>query len=370
MKIGILTWHYYLNFGSALQSYALRQTIKNCKGKKAKVRIINYRSARHGKPNAFRNNCRLVVSYLFSKKGKFLGRRITYPFLRFHNDYLNLGKSFTSKEKLKKVAKKFDAIICGSDQIWAPSVFDPVYFLDFVPKNVKKISYAASIGLNYIKEELKTSYHDLLSDFSAVSVREEKGRELLDKECKISSTVVADPTLMLDVLDWKKIQRKPTDLDFDFEKPFIFCYFLNSQNNYQKSVIDYAKRNGLQIIGYSLKTDDATYMYDVTKYIGPREFLWLISKAHTVVTDSYHATIFSTLYEKRFITYERFSENDPVNQNSRIYQLVDYFSIGDRIVSGDVKSFDVPPLNYQKVQDKLKELREKSLSFLFDALGE
>ena len=79
------------------------------------------------------------MSYVFSKRGKFLGRRITYPFLRFHKDYLNLGKAFTSKEKLRELSEKFDVLVCGSDQIWAPSVFNPTYFLDFASPKSKKI---------------------------------------------------------------------------------------------------------------------------------------------------------------------------------------------------------------------------------------
>ena len=82
-KVGILTWHYYLNFGSALQAYALKKTISDL-GHKAK--LINYRNPKHGKPSALNDSLRLATSYLFSQKGFMFGRRVTYPFLRFHKD--------------------------------------------------------------------------------------------------------------------------------------------------------------------------------------------------------------------------------------------------------------------------------------------
>ena len=111
MKIGILTWHYYLNFGSALQAYALKRLLESCSdNEKYNVSIINYRNPKHGNPSKLKNACRLLASYVFSKKGIVLGRHITYPFLRFHKDYLKLGKSFTSSERLIKVSKKYDIL--------------------------------------------------------------------------------------------------------------------------------------------------------------------------------------------------------------------------------------------------------------------
>lgn len=368
MKIGILTWHYYLNFGSALQAYALKETLETALPNKNKVEIINYRNPKHGIPSNFKNKLRLLVSYLFSNQGIFLNRRVTYPFLRFQNDYLKVENPFCSNELLIKKAKEFDIVVCGSDQIWAPTLFDPTYFLDFVPNNIKKISYAASIGLNDIPSELTQKYNELLNNFTAVSVRENKAKKLLFDKCNINAEVVLDPTLMLDINKWKKLERKPTDVDFDFTKPYIFCYFLNENNTYKNSVINYAQRNNLQIIGYSLNKNDSSYMYDLTGIIGPREFLWVLSNAYIVVTDSYHGTIFSLLNEKRFITFERFLENSPICQNSRILQLKEYFNIDNRIIKGDVESFEVCNVNYQEINKKLLILREKSLGFIKKAL--
>ena len=367
-KVGILTWHYYLNFGSALQAYALKKTISDS-GFKAE--IINYRNPKYGKPSALTDCARLLMSYAFSKKGFMLGRRVTYPFLRFHKDFLRMGKYIMDVGELQKKVSHYEAVVCGSDQIWAPSVFNSTYFLDFVNGNTKKVSYAASIGLNDIPQELQGKYTSLLSDFNAISVRESKGKELLGEKCNIEASVVLDPTLLVDVEHWHTLERKPTDICFDFSKPYLLCYFLKADNEYRESVERYAKENKLNIIGYSLNPDDNGWMLNEKDYIGPREFLWMVRNAHSVITDSYHGTIFCLLNHKKFITLERFSNDDAICQNSRIYQLVEYFGIGDNIVNvvKDTK-LQIKPVDYRAFEKNLFSLRVKSKDFLKAALEE
>jgi polysaccharide pyruvyl transferase WcaK-like protein len=115
--------------------------------------------------------------------------------LQFKQKYFKQTKVYFDNDELKELNSKFDIFVCGSDQIWAPSVFDKAYFLEFVNSKYK-FSYAASLGLNMIPNELKKEYHDLLLDFDSVSVREKKGQDLL-KELGVNSTVVLDPTFLL-----------------------------------------------------------------------------------------------------------------------------------------------------------------------------
>lgn len=365
-KIGILTWHYYLNFGSALQAYALKKAIEKLGHR---VAIINYRNPKHGEQLYWKDKARVVVSKVLGRKGYLFGRQITYPFLRFHSDYLKLGQSSTKQKWLKQQVKKYDAVVCGSDQIWAPNVVEPTYLLDVVPDDVVKISYAASIGLDDIPEEKIDIYTRFLKRFSHVSVREERGKELLETKCGISSEVVLDPTLLLPIETWRRLERKPTELGLDLEQPFLFCYFLKADNKYKDAVVRYAKSKEYNIVGYSLKKKDHEWMFDVTGKIGPREFLWLIHHAKAVATDSYHGTIFSLLNHQNFFTFRRFSPEDPICQNSRIEQLDRYFSIKKHIVnSNSVLSNNV--MDYEKFESKLTHLRKKATMFLKNSLGE
>lgn len=365
-KIGILTWHYFLNFGSALQAYALKSTIEKL-GHRAT--IINYRSEKHGKPSYWKDLGRIAASKLFSHKGFALGRQITYPFLRFHHDRLKLHKASTSLNWLKRESEKYDCVVCGSDQIWAPNVLDEAYLLTCVPEKTAKISYAASIGLNSIPDGLLQTYTEALQRFKHISVREAKGQELLKNGCGIESKVVLDPTLLLYAENWKELERFPKELNLDTGKPYIFCYFLKTDNQYRIQVEKYANDKGFSVIGYSLNSEDHMWMRDVTGKIGPSEFLWLLRHAEMVITDSYHGTIFSLLHHKNFLTFERFSHDDPICQNSRIDQLKQYFSIADCFVSADEELSD-KSVDYNDFELKLSVLRKDAINYLENAFGD
>ncbi len=355
-KIGVITWHYYHNFGSALQAYALQYSLCSYKNK---CSIINYRDKRIEVYVSVKVKIQILLTNLNILK------KYRYPFTSFHAKFLNQTPIEHNTENLHKIVSKFDAVLCGSDQIWAPNVFNPVYMLDFVPDDIPKISYAASIGLNEIPDDLVGTYQRLLSRFQAISVREKQGAQLLDQRCGIKSEVVLDPTLLVNVVHWKELEKKVNRKD-----KFIFCYFLNKNHRYKEAVQAYAKRHGIEVIGCSANTEDASWMTILGNDIGPCEFLWLIHHAEAVFTDSYHGTIFSLLYHKPFVTFERFESSDKICQNSRIYQLDDYFCLSQRIirVTHDTEIV-IDDFDYDMFERRLCELRKSSMEFLKRALG-
>ncbi len=360
-KVGILTWHYFLNFGSALQAYALKQTIEKLG---YITEVINYRNPKDGLPNQYKDLIRLFISKIFFQRGVLFGHQITYPFLNFHKKYLKIKKPFNDIETLRNISKNFYSIICGSDQIWAPNILNPVYFLNFVPNNVRRISYAASIGLNNIPENLVNLYHSELKKFHSISVREKMGQILLENKCNIKSSIVLDPTLLLDEEEWSRMERKPFELNLNLDNEYVFCYFLKKDNKYKQAILD---KFGENIIGYSLNLNDKSWMKDVTGYIGPREFLWLIHHAKTIITDSFHGTIFSLIFHKNFITFNRFKINDPICQNSRIEQLNDYFFIKNKIFNEDDLIFD-NEYNYEYFDNNITKYKNNSINYLTYAL--
>lgn len=357
-KVKILTWHYYMNFGSALQAYALQESVKRLG---YKVEILNYRNPKFGRESSLKT----IIKYLTSKllKNVFQGR-LYYPFTVFQREKLLQTLVVYEKENLAKICQNTEAIICGSDQIWAPNVFNSVYMLDFVQvKHVKKISYAASIGLPIIPDELVEQYKTLLLEFSSIAVREKSGKEILDAQCDIKANVVLDPTMLLDPEEYQGLEI-PISQHSD---KYVFCYFLNKNHEYKKQVEEYASRNNLKIVGVSSRLSDKEWM-KLHNNIGPGEFLWLIHHASAIFTDSYHGTIFSMLYHKNFFVFERFQTDDPINQNSRIYQLDEYFKISGRILSKDSHPEDCNSFNYEVFEKKLAIERGNSLNYLKGAL--
>ena len=184
-KVGILTWHYYSNVGSNLQAWAMQRVLGNMG---FNPQFINYRKREFDGDRFPKGAVKAVIDSL-----PFGPHFNTW---RFQHDKLRQTRKTYDSADAASICDGFDVVVCGSDQIWAPNVFDPVYMLDGVSSSVRKVSYAASIGIPMIPENLKSGYKKLLSRFDAVGVREEQGRRLLE-ELGIQATTVLDPTLLL-----------------------------------------------------------------------------------------------------------------------------------------------------------------------------
>lgn len=359
-KTAILTWHYYNNFGSALQAYALQKTIE-VMGKD--VEVLNYQKKEYAGKTLMR--CLQRVDFLYKLACVLFNRKRTYNFHAFRKTFLNQTKLCLDREQLAVLAKTYANIVVGSDQIWAPNVFDPTYMLDFIDgDNVTKISYAASVGLNDIPSQLCDTYRNLLSDFDSLAVRETKGQNLLKEKCSIDSKVVLDPTLLVSADQYRMIEKRVDKM----EGQYVFCYFLNENHEYRERVVDYAEKKQLKIVGYSVNSNDKRWMNTIDD-IGPREFLWMIDNASAVFSDSYHGIIFSLLFHKEFYMFERFKSTDPICQNSRIAQLCNYFNINSRILSKDKRCTDCELYDFGDFEKALKKERKSSIKYLEDALS-
>ena len=362
-KIGLVTWHYYTNYGSMLQTYALLKTIRSLG---YQCEVLNYHNPKFGKVSTFKSLIKSLVSLLPSNMVRQKLPNLYFPRDRFRK-FFHETPIVYKKEELTELCDKYDAVVCGSDQIWAPNIFNPVYFLNFVPNNKLKISYAASIGLNEIPKHLIEDYRFLIERINCISVREAKGKEIIKNISDRDVSVVLDPTLLVDEREWSKISTSP-----QVKSPYIFCYFLNENHEYQISVKKLAKANSLKLIGWSARKEDNQYMELIDdQRIGPQEFLGLIKNSEAVLTDSYHGTIFSLLFHRPFLTFERFKRSDILCQNSRINQLKEYFNLQKQIIEcGAISDLNIQLVNWVDFENRLQSLRDKSILFLKNALEE
>ncbi|MBQ2969062.1 MAG: polysaccharide pyruvyl transferase family protein [Bacteroidaceae bacterium] len=355
-KIGILTWHYYPNFGSGLQAFALQKLISDIG---YDVKIINYRNPLYGRRVWWKDILKCVLHNTVGLFNNRLYEKTLLGTKRFQNKYLSQTKRIECPENISGIVKDFSCLVYGSDQIWAPNAYNPIYMGRYVPEHLRKVSYAASIGLNDIPSDLVDTYKENLSSYYAVAVREEEGKDLLKKKCDIDATVVLDPTLMVGADVYRKMQRRVKGI----KGKFIYCYFLNKEHQYRKKVEEYAHEHNLQIVGSSDKNTDAEWMTKLTN-IGADQFLWLVNNAETIFTDSYHGSIFSLLFHKNLWTFVRFEENSPVCQNSRIRQLQNNFNIGHRVISARDTIDDSKSIDFEYFEKRLSELRLESTSYI------
>lgn len=291
----IVTFHCVPNYGAVLQAYGLQEYLKTVF---KEVRVLDYRPATLLKE--YKNiNSYSLGSVVFSIWSLF-------PFMEKKRAFSNFEKRFHLSDVRGKTVDDFcditsDYLFCGSDQIWNPDVthgFDPVYFGKLrINGKPKVISYAASFGKSIFSKQELFQMKTLLEHVDVVSVREKEAKELLDKELNITSTMVADPTILAGSEVFKPLIKS---VDY---KQYLFVYTLTNNPVTLQIAKDVAKKKGLQIVQVNgnrkpFHKPNHTIINDA----GPEEFLSLLYHADFVVTDSFHGTVFANMFHVPYIT--------------------------------------------------------------------
>ena len=277
---------------------------------------------------------------------------------------MKITKPINNYTKLKEKTKKYDAFVCGSDQIWstAEERIEPFYYLQFAEKE-KRISYAPSIGKDNVGESVKEKFFKYVSEIKYISVREQNAANIIKSEINIEPKVVLDPTLLLNKEYWKKYITPNTE-----KEDYIFVYFLSQNKNNYDEVKEFANTNNLKIISTAeMYKNDKNSMS-----MNPIEFLRCIKNAKYIATDSFHGTIFSIIFEKNFVTYKRFKDNIKMSQNSRIYNLLKKLELSSRLIdeTNSIEGLFKEDIDYNDVNKKLEVEREESKNFLKDSIEE
>lgn len=369
--IGICTPFQINNYGTKLQAYAVQNKIKELG---LDYEIINFNKKSDLRPNKLYYrycNKSFIKSKLKKKKKADINIKIRNDAISsFDNSHYKLTKVINGYNNLVKYSKKYDALICGSDQIWLPSSINhPTATLEFGAKGVRRISFAPSFGLSEIPKNQTRRYRRFLNKFDYISVRETSGYEIIKSVTNKEAKVILDPTLTVNRQVWDKLCSESR---INIKEKYIFCYFLGASEEHRKSVYEIAKKNNLKIVTlphfkeFNKADEELTdiRLYDVT----PCDFISLIRNAEIVCTDSFHGTVFSILYHKNVYSFERFNSNDKKSTNSRIHSLMSLLEINNRIVSNSNNYYiDENKIDYDRVDKNLNALREETNSFLEEA---
>lgn len=389
MKTATVTWASYNNYGTLLQAYALQKSIEQLGYENMIIsdrEILNERKAKAPISSAEKQLTQAQQDGISARLQRLLTnpRRLSRMLLmrtnrekyelpyngsqsacdEFRRNELRILYGQTT-DSLTTLNDCFDAFICGSDQVWSvhEGVFNPYYYLNFVTK--KKISYATSLGTDKIPSETTQIIKALLANYTAISVRESISAKQLSSLIGECVEWVADPTLLHDRVFWerftKSVKRK--------EGKYLLCYFLENKAWYFEYARKIAKKLKLKIVLIPNKWDYLSNEYVIRNGVGPKEFVSLIQHAEYVLTDSYHGSIFSLIFEKDFQYLLRFAADDPKSQNIRIQSLYDYLMLQNRIVTED-HTFDILlHMDYTHIKEMIGMLRGASLKYLEDALA-
>jgi len=364
-----ITWLKYHNYGTLLQAYALQQYILSLGYKNV---ILDDSARREPHETQFvllkEQFKRLVSNIIFTKdrssrtflKGKKMRKILFEKFIKCH---LNISKETNHDDLLNK---KYGLFICGSDQIWNPNnckQLNPYYYAGF--SSQKKIAYAPSMGVIEYPEHLKDELIRYTSSFSALSMREANACEFLSSLLGKPVDRVVDPTLLLTEQEWKKMIDPPKEK----KKKYILAYFLTPNKWYLDYVKQYAIQQGVILKMFFIHPSYCN-IADETVTAGPIEFLEEIHNASFLFTDSFHGTIFASLFEIPFITFKRFNESSFMNQNSRVKNLFSMMDIPERFIGkGDYEKInELPPIDFKEIKNNLNPYIIHSKTYLEKAL--
>ena len=313
--LAIITVYGEYNFGNKLQNYA---TVSFFKKHGYTVDTLQvYQSALIPTYKDYLKDVIKGFISLFPIRTKFRNQRLRkQKFVQFSKNYLNLTRRFFTKDINEDLFQKYDALIVGSDQVWNDHDFnidDVNYYTLKNIKDSKKVSFAASIGKDSFRIEYEKYFKEGLSDFDFISCRESNGVQYLNNLLKRTCMQIFDPTLFLSAEEWETIIKKPSWLH---KENYVLLYFLGETNDKARAHLD----NDIENINIM---DIRAESYNTS----PEEFLYLIANADEILTDSFHACVFSMLFGKTFTVFEKKSKEQNNKMESRIRSLFSFFRI-------------------------------------------
>lgn len=386
-KIALVTCYFQPNYGSQLQAYATQMAFDKLgidneticiDGLKSEINKAKYKYFLSCifVPQTVKDKLRTVQMVWNRKTNKEYDANIRLRwnmFSDFAGSMFKLSKQYNSKAELCKDAHKYVAFVVGSDQLWLPSnIAADYYTLNFVPEDICKISLSTSFGISHLPKKQADMASKFLKRIDYVSVREDTGKKLVKELADRDVPVVCDPTLMFAADDWNKIA--PTERFYN--EKYIFCYFLGNNPEQRKFVKKVAAKTGCKIVDMQhceefIKSDVG--FADYSPYnVGPKEFLQLIRDAEYVFTDSFHCSVFSMLYSRKFFVFRRFNNEGAASTNSRIYSLMSLVHLEQRLLRAteNIDECIAMDIDYTQVHAYIETLRKFTWNWLTDALKE
>lgn len=365
-KAGILTITDGANYGNRLQNYAMQELLssldldvetiqRKTPRDKNGISLLKYLAKQHIKRMIGRNTTDFAL------------RERKHRFSEFNRTYIRFSNICLSNNQAPDYLKnQYDYFICGSDQIWNAN-FDVVKcdiknHLAAFANPCQRIAFAASFGTSRIASGFEDIFKNELSKFKAIAVREDAGKTIVESLTGKNATVVLDPTLLLYKNEWVNVEKKPNYIG---EEEYIVTYFLGGRNQRIQSILQtIATNENLKIINLEIEFihDDLIENKDVF-LTTPDEFVWLIHHAKYVLTDSFHASVFSIIFKKPFLVYERIATEKDNDMSSRIDTLLSKFNLQEcrDNIDNPIK-IPVKP-DYDGVEKQLETERMKAIDF-------
>lgn len=381
MKIGTITVQNGINYGASLQAFALVHYLR-CNGYDAY--LIDYRNedienrlkertsitCSINNISDIKNNIRHFFSEILFHTSSYSQKK-RRCFESFHTSLFekNVGP-FYKPEELGVLNREYDTFICGSDQIWNRKItgLDDAFFLSFAEPDKLKIAYAPSLGgeSTLLTTDDFYEFEKKLQELDFVSVRESNNREFIEKASKKKCFVVVDPVLLLTEQDW---ERTIADISDVTEKGYAVYYPVINQPELEKMAMKKSKERGIKLINPRLVPRFAKvkgFSAIPNRMVGPLEFVRLIRNAECVFTNSFHATVFSSLFDKELYFLKLKGEHS--NRNNRIVEYLKMIEFYPN--DGDTEELiHIEKFPKDKLNEQINIKRQESINYLKYSLG-
>ncbi|MEQ8155644.1 MAG: polysaccharide pyruvyl transferase family protein [Clostridiaceae bacterium] len=364
-KLGIMTFHAAYNYGANLQAYALLKTVNQF----SDAQILNFRpESQFMRDKKF--NIKQISKVYLARKLYYLCnsksiRKRNELFERFISEKLNAPLSDAVHEyELEEYSKNFDMILCGSDQIWGRSskLYDRTmaYYINF-PFHGKRASYAVSFGDNL--DEVRNEEEELLpllKKFDSISLREADAQRYLNGK-GIEAKVNVDPTMLISQEEWSELAGSTPICD----KPYVLYYTVNAREYSIKMANKTSEILNLPVISLTIHPKIVGKGFINKIEAGPIEFLNYLKFADFVVTNSFHGTIFSVIFEKPFVAVFD-SKDGKLIREDRKANILEMLGLDSHMVKKesdiDIDFYKNYDFKYAKM--KLETLKNDSINYL------
>lgn len=354
MKACIVTFQSAYNYGAVLQAYALQKYLNDSF---AETSILDYHN--QGIDDSYR--APQITDFIKKPKNavfKGIQTILYYEKKRkideFRNDCLSMTKRY-DVSNISDAYEEADVFITGSDQVWNYLIVkkDSTYYLSFA-KDKPKCSYAASFGVNSIPKEYLSFYQQNIKKIDWISVREEAGAQLASTLSGKEVYVMPDPTLLIGGQSWESVMIRP-----ERRKPYILVYKITKADQLLVFAKQISQMTGLPIVFIPNDIKDGI-VGKLKTNVGPREWLGYIHDAEYVITNSFHGTVFSILFSKKF-----FAEvSGKVNPStSRLNSLLKLFNLENRKIDHFTQSLLKVEIETETVENILHQQRDKTRNF-------
>lgn len=280
------------------------------------------------------------------------------------------SKSIVDKDTIRSVVNQYDIFICGSDVIWNAGIEPYISALGFVPESKRKIAYAPSLGTSDLPLGWYESYAKYINRLDAISVREESIAESLQAYIPDRKVYcVADPTLLLSADEWNQF-CKPQDIPAN---KYILCYLLGDSIEQRQRAIELSRMLNLKLLTFPYITNNhfrkCDYNFgDIQTFTADSfDFISLIKNANLVVTDSFHAVVFSSLFHIPFIALDRTNGNQ-TKMGGRVRNFLELTGLEQQLgtLRDDSWTYILKKVDYSKLDEKLTSIKNLSFKYLME----